>query len=52
MIKERDYEGYKNYLCTKCQFDTFDKAEAKAHEAANQHDGPSSQPQPKVEVTG
>jgi hypothetical protein len=51
VMKERDYEGYKQYVCTKCGYDTFDKAEAKAHDEAAAHEGPTSEPQtPKVQV--
>ena len=52
VMKEKDYEGHKWYVCSRCGYDTFDKAEAKAHDAVNAHEGPTSEPQaPQVEVT-
>lgn len=44
-MKERDYEGYKQFVCSKCGYDTFDKDEAKAHDEGDAHNGPSSEVQ-------
>jgi hypothetical protein len=43
VMKERDYEGYTQYVCSKCGYDTFDKALAKAHDEGDAHAGPSSE---------